>query len=204
MTETQKTAGAVGLGLASLVAAVTLSSFSPVGEPTGTTAGTTAGMAPGEAWKAGYTRLNATPLTVPRYTDPTVQPGSTYTYRVTAVDQAGNESAPSDPVTVTVPPPGSPILDERGLPLAGIKLLATSPGKRSFVTYSCAYGHWLLPILVAGKWTIVPARSGYRFVPSSVTLDVPEPRMFSGSDVAFQAVPLSAPKPSAAPAALKS
>ncbi len=37
------------------------------------------------------------------FEDFTVEPDSNYTYRVTVVDDAFNESAPSDPVTVTVP-----------------------------------------------------------------------------------------------------
>jgi len=39
----------------------------------------------------------------PEYDDFSVAAGSTYVYRVTAVDAAGNESDPSAPVTVTVP-----------------------------------------------------------------------------------------------------
>lgn len=49
------------------------------------------------------TRVNAAPLVTPVFRDDTVVPGAQYFYRVTAVDRAGNESAPSAPVTVTVP-----------------------------------------------------------------------------------------------------
>jgi hypothetical protein len=49
------------------------------------------------------TRVNATPLATPAYRDNSVVAGAQYFYRVTAVDRAGNESAPSAPVAVTVP-----------------------------------------------------------------------------------------------------
>jgi chitodextrinase len=40
---------------------------------------------------------------VTSYADTTVAPGTSYAYRVTALDQAGNESAPSNTATVTTP-----------------------------------------------------------------------------------------------------
>lgn len=52
-----------------------------------------------------FTRLNAAPLTGPAYTDATVTPGSRYTYRVTAVDASGNESAPSTEASETAEAP---------------------------------------------------------------------------------------------------
>lgn len=52
---------------------------------------------------ASGTRLNSTPLITPVFRDNAVVPGKQYFYRVTALDRAGNESAPSDPVAVTVP-----------------------------------------------------------------------------------------------------
>jgi hypothetical protein len=48
------------------------------------------------------TRLNATPVVGPAYRDQTAIAGHRYAYRVTAVDTAGNESAPSDPVQETL------------------------------------------------------------------------------------------------------
>ncbi len=42
------------------------------------------------------------------FTDTELAPGSTYTYRVAAVDVSGNSSAPSSPVTVTTPADSSP------------------------------------------------------------------------------------------------
>ncbi len=42
-----------------------------------------------------FERLNAAPLAVPSYRDMKVEPGRRYTYRVTAIDQRKNESAPS-------------------------------------------------------------------------------------------------------------
>jgi hypothetical protein len=48
------------------------------------------------------TRLNATPVAGPAYRDQTAVAGRRYAYRVTAVDTAGNESAPSDTVQETL------------------------------------------------------------------------------------------------------
>jgi hypothetical protein len=41
-------------------------------------------------------RLNQTPVVGPAYRDQTAMAGRRYAYRVTAIDSAGNESAPSD------------------------------------------------------------------------------------------------------------
>jgi len=48
------------------------------------------------------TRLNATPVVGPAYRDQTAIAGRRYSYYVTAVDTAGNESAPSDTVQETL------------------------------------------------------------------------------------------------------
>ena len=48
------------------------------------------------------TRLNPTPVVGPAYRDQTATAGSRYAYFVTAVDTAGNESAPSDTVQETL------------------------------------------------------------------------------------------------------
>jgi hypothetical protein len=48
-------------------------------------------------------RVNSTPLMTPVFRDDAVATGERYSYRVTAIDRARNESAPSAPVTVTVP-----------------------------------------------------------------------------------------------------
>jgi len=47
-------------------------------------------------------RLNPTPVVGPAYRDQTAVAGRRYAYRVTAVDSAGNESAPSDAVQETL------------------------------------------------------------------------------------------------------
>ncbi len=47
-------------------------------------------------------RLNSTPVVGPAYRDQTAVPGHRYSYRVTAVDSAGNESAPSAAVQETL------------------------------------------------------------------------------------------------------
>jgi hypothetical protein len=48
------------------------------------------------------TRLNANPVVGPAYRDQTAVAGHRYAYRVTAVDSAGNESQPSEPVEETL------------------------------------------------------------------------------------------------------
>jgi len=50
-----------------------------------------------------FERLTAKPVEAAEYVDKVVQGGKSYTYRVTAVDQAGNESAPSGEVRTTAP-----------------------------------------------------------------------------------------------------
>jgi hypothetical protein len=48
-------------------------------------------------------RLNRELLPTPAFRDMSALPGYSYSYTVTAVDRAGNESAPSAPLSVTVP-----------------------------------------------------------------------------------------------------
>jgi len=48
-------------------------------------------------------RITPSPLPIPAFRDMSVTPSRRYFYRVTALDTAGNESAPSDVVTVDVP-----------------------------------------------------------------------------------------------------
>jgi hypothetical protein len=52
-------------------------------------------------------RLNAKVLAAPAFRDTTVVPGRSYSYTVTAVGPAGNQSKSSAPVAVTVPKAGS-------------------------------------------------------------------------------------------------
>ena len=53
---------------------------------------------------AGQTaRLNTELLTAPVFSDKTVQRHEQYSYSVSAVDEKGNESAPTAPLTVTIP-----------------------------------------------------------------------------------------------------
>lgn len=65
---------------------------------------------------AGYRiARNGTPLgptSSPKFTDTGLTPASTYTYTVLAYDAAGNESAPSEPVTVTTATAPSFALDK--------------------------------------------------------------------------------------------
>ncbi|HEX8710137.1 MAG TPA: fibronectin type III domain-containing protein [Pyrinomonadaceae bacterium] len=53
--------------------------------------------------KESWTKLTSTLLTRTTYQDETVEPGRQYYYYVTAVDANGNQSAPSEVVTETVP-----------------------------------------------------------------------------------------------------
>jgi hypothetical protein len=55
-----------------------------------------------------FERLTSTSVLGPAFSDITVTPGTAYTYRVTAVDNTGNESAPSTEVTETARPPQNP------------------------------------------------------------------------------------------------
>jgi len=50
-----------------------------------------------------FKRITAQPLTAAEYIDTDVKAGTAYSYRVTAVDQTGNESAPSNEVRASVP-----------------------------------------------------------------------------------------------------
>jgi len=50
-----------------------------------------------------FERLTAQPIEAAEYVDTAVSAGQAYTYRVTAVDQAGNESAPGGEVRATAP-----------------------------------------------------------------------------------------------------
>jgi fibronectin type 3 domain-containing protein len=50
-----------------------------------------------------FKRITEQPLTAAEYIDANVKPGEVYSYRVTAIDQTGNESAPGGEVRVTLP-----------------------------------------------------------------------------------------------------
>ncbi|HEX3528811.1 MAG TPA: hypothetical protein VH988_17255 [Thermoanaerobaculia bacterium] len=50
-----------------------------------------------------FKRITAQALTAAEYVDTDVKAGETYSYRVTAIDQTGNESAPGGEVRVTLP-----------------------------------------------------------------------------------------------------
>ncbi|ADW67495.1 fibronectin type III domain-containing protein [Granulicella tundricola] len=50
-----------------------------------------------------FRKLNATPLPGPSYRDLAVEPGHPYLYRVTSIDETGNESSPSATIKDTLP-----------------------------------------------------------------------------------------------------
>ena len=85
--------------------------------------------ATGDAVEATAANLLTTELlTTPGYTDGAVAPGVTYTYAVTGVDTAGNESAPSASATVT----------SAGQPLPDHDLLVAPDGSGDFTTVQAA------------------------------------------------------------------
>ena len=53
-------------------------------------------------------KLNARPLLTPSYRDMNIQPGTSYSYTVKAVDRAGNESPASESASIDVPAAGEP------------------------------------------------------------------------------------------------
>lgn len=55
-----------------------------------------------------FQRLTATPVLGPAFSDTTVTSGVAYTYRVTAIDNSGNESAPSAEITEIARTPQNP------------------------------------------------------------------------------------------------
>jgi hypothetical protein len=55
-----------------------------------------------------FQRITSTPTLGPAFSDTTITPGTAYTYRVTAIDSTGNESAPSTEVTETARPATNP------------------------------------------------------------------------------------------------
>jgi hypothetical protein len=57
----------------------------------------------GTGARGDWVRLTAQPITATTWVDTTVASGQSYDYRVTAIDQTGNESAPSAEVHVAVP-----------------------------------------------------------------------------------------------------
>jgi hypothetical protein len=53
-------------------------------------------------------KLNPRPLLTPSYRDMNIQPGTSYSYMVKAVDRAGNESPASEEASIDVPAAGEP------------------------------------------------------------------------------------------------
>jgi len=53
--------------------------------------------------QGAFQKITAQPLPTPEHIDADVAPGRSYTYRVIAVDQAGNESEPSTEARATIP-----------------------------------------------------------------------------------------------------
>ena len=86
---------------------------------------------------AGYrVYRNGSPVATPTgsgYTDTGLTNGSTYTYRVTALDQAGNESAPSNQVSASPQAPGHPTRRNQLPPAAGAVCLGGCDRRRNAV-----------------------------------------------------------------------
>ncbi|HEU4637037.1 MAG TPA: fibronectin type III domain-containing protein [Edaphobacter sp.] len=51
--------------------------------------------------EGSFTRINSKPVVGPAYSDTAITPGTSYTYRITAVDNDGNESRPSEEINET-------------------------------------------------------------------------------------------------------
>lgn len=62
-------------------------------------------VSPNGARPGQFKRLTTSPVTGPAFSDQTAVPGQRYAYRVTAIDAAGNESAPSADVQETLREP---------------------------------------------------------------------------------------------------
>jgi hypothetical protein len=85
---------------------------------------------------------------------------TTYWYRLTAVDQSGNESAPSAIVSVT--PAGQPTFTIRGKVLLGSAALgAVTITAGSVSTSSATDGSYTLAGLVAGTYSVRAEKTGY-------------------------------------------
>ena len=56
-----------------------------------------------ERGSGAWMKLNDAPVTTTAYTDDNVELGMAYTYYVVSVDARGNQSAPSEPWSVTIP-----------------------------------------------------------------------------------------------------
>jgi hypothetical protein len=137
-----------------------------------------------------FTRLNASLLSTRSYVDTAVSNGTTYWYRVTALDTAGNESAPS--ATVSATPQGAAVVRYRisgkvtanGQPLAGTNISAAGQ-----TVSTAADGTYEVAGLPAGDTTVSASKSGYSFDgPLTVTVGPDKTGVnFTGTAVAAAA-----------------
>jgi pectin methylesterase-like acyl-CoA thioesterase len=93
-------------------------------------------------------RLNGSPLTASAFTDRTAANGTAYTYVVTAVDRAGNESEASAPTTAT------PV----GVPLPAHDVLVAADGSGQYTSVQAAVA--AAPAGTAAKPTVIAVKPG--------------------------------------------
>ncbi len=142
------------------------------------------------------------PAAARSFTDPSVEAGTTYFYRLVAVDDAGNRSTPSDPpATVRVSPPALPPppvakahFEAQPFPRVVFDFAASpSPSIRYALERRDAAGRWILiqgpfPQETATAMDTMPPKGGkatYRLVtvasngvpgPKSAEIEVPIPK----------------------------
>ena len=109
---------------------------------------------------------NASPVgtsPTPGYSDTTCSADTTYTYRVSAVDTSGNESAQSAPFNITTPPYIQIIIDEEAATTSGAWSLSTGAGSAAWngdykwttaSTTETAWAKWTPSLPRAGNWAV--------------------------------------------------
>lgn len=104
-----------------------------------------------------------TTVTTLNYTDTSVQPATNYTYTVSALDAAGNQSKNSNTVSVTTQKAGSfigKVASRSGRPVAAARLQFTSSGITTIV-YTNEKGEYSTPTIQAGYYSLKVSASGY-------------------------------------------
>ncbi|MGH3371702.1 MAG: fibronectin type III domain-containing protein, partial [Nocardioidaceae bacterium] len=170
-------------GTASVTSVRVANDVTPPSVPTGLTATAPSSSQVALSWTAAADDTAMAAYTVTRdgadvatvsgtsFTDTAVTAGASYTYRVLALDVAGNTSAPSAPATVTVPQAapvpttgavgGVVTRQSTGAPLSGAKVVASRNGVKTTVTTS-ASGGYSLPDLAAGSYSVTYSAKGVR------------------------------------------